>query len=894
MPSSLSKEDRIPSYEKATTVGVDANILFNLSPVAAAILSPTFQIERASRGFLDSLNLQADQCVGHDILSIIGTHISLQENDRALIRGALQTAASQRSIQTLSGRSSEDTEIWSSRIVSIFDSASLLSLLFEWEQTPNPVPAAAASPPSIIPTPPAVPQTTENAIAAAAYLDAKTSSPVIEAPGWPLVVPKSESGLAADEPFRILVQTLTDYAVFFLDTNGNIVTWNAGAELNKGYTAEEVIGKHFSIFHGHEDVADGKPQRILEECLANGRFEDDGWRFRKDGTKFWANVTITALYKNGRHVGFGKVTRNMTERRAAELRVVAAYEESAKLKSDFLANMSHEIRTPMHGMLSACSLLLDMSLTPEQRETASIIDESGQVLLRVINDILDYSKLSSGSFSIHTDIVGVASIMASVIRSVQTTIHPNVRLQLSLANNLPRAVQGDPLRYRQIIQNIVGNATKFTSKGYIRVEATVQSQDAETYVILTRVTDSGIGIPENAIPSLFLPFTQVDHTLEKRFPGAGLGLSICKSLVALMGGEIGYEPNPEQQGSIFWFTARFLKIRSLSQLSKPDSEVTAERIRRRRTLSPMRLRLPRFEPEKRQSISPPLDSIAKKRGLSKAEVAAGAVIDTVVDGSALATSPLEESMSTSSSTPATTPSSDLTPLSPPTLAESLQPLLESIKATSSPPPLETDNGEGTRNDQAAALPPSEAQKPTSPSPALFLLPGQVHIRPSMARSPRSSRSSSSDDITEDNAKRRQQEYEASLDFLRARAPGKRLLIAEDNLVNQRVLLSFLRVFGFDRDQIVLASNGSEAIDRAREQPTSFDLCLMDVNMPVVDGHKATVQIRESGIAVPIIAMTAHALKGDREQCLACGMDDYISKPVDKRVLVDKLLAYLAE
>jgi len=220
----------------------------------------------------------------------------------------------------------------------------------------------------------------------------------------------------------------------------------------------------------------------------------------------------------------------------------------------------------MHGMLSACSLLLDTQLSPEQRETAGIIGESGQVLLQVINDILDYSKLASGNFSIHADVVGVANIITSVVRSEQTTLEQAVHFELLLEPDVPKSVQGDPLRYRQIVQNIIGNAAKFTERGCISVKASLESEDNDYCVILTQVTDTGIGISDASARNLFTPFTQLEEMTKKRYQGTGLGLSICKSLVELMGGQIGYRPNPGRHGSIFWFTAKFKKIKSLDQI----------------------------------------------------------------------------------------------------------------------------------------------------------------------------------------------------------------------------------------------------------------------------------------------------------------------------------------
>jgi osomolarity two-component system sensor histidine kinase TcsA len=533
----------------------------------------------------------------------------------------------------------------------------------------------------------------------------------------------TRTGLSTNEAFRILVEAVKDYAIFLLDTRGHVTTWNIGAELNKGYRRDEILGQHFSVFYGKEDLEIGKPETELEICLREGRVEDEGWRYRKDGSRFWANVIITAVYKDGKHVGFGKVTRDLTERKAAETRLVAAYEESEKLKSDFLANMSHEIRTPMHGMLSACSLLLDTPLTDRQRDIAYIMDESGQFLLQVINDILDYSKLASGSFSINSDVVGVTSIISSVVRGVQATLQPSVHFELFLAADLPKSAQGDPLRFRQVVQNIVGNAAKFTEKGSIRVRAFVEEEDQDSYTILTEVTDTGIGISDTAATSLFTPFTQFDQTTTKRYRGTGLGLSIAKSLTELMGGRIGYQPNPERNGTVFWFTARLMKIKRLDQIQRWKSN---------------------------------------SRNLN--------------------------------------------------------------------------TGQG-----------GDSQEQTD---------REANKGPTLAEV----------------------------------GPLRSLLLVEDNIINQKVMLGLLRAAGLK--QVDLASNGAEAVAMVKAKPAAYDLVLMDINMPILDGNEATKQIRANGIRVPIVAMTAYALKGDRERCLDNGMDDYIPKPVDRQRLVKTLERWL--
>jgi len=291
-----------------------------------------------------------------------------------------------------------------------------------------------------------------------------------------------------------------------------------------------------------------------------------------------------------------------------------------------------------------------------------------------------------------------------------------------MAPDLPDSAQGDPLRYRQIVQNIVGNAGKFTAKGSISVRASLLTEDSDTYTILTEVSDTGIGVSEAAARNLFKPFMQLDKTTRKRYQGTGLGLSIAKSLTELMGGQIGYRPNPECQGSIFWFSTRFKKINSLQQprSSKEQPGVSSDMSR-------------------------------------QASVMAGAV---------------------------------------------------------------------------------------------------------------------------DKSVKRLQEI----------APTKRILAAEDNVINQTVLIKMLHAFGFK--DIAVASDGAQAISMLSSSPDTYDLVLMDISMPVMDGYDATTHIRNNGIHVPIIAMTAYALKGDMELCLEKGMDDYIAKPMNKKLLSDVLLKWL--
>lgn len=360
-----------------------------------------------------------------------------------------------------------------------------------------------------------------------------------------------------NETYKILVDTVKDYAIFMLDPHGRIATWNAGAEVLKGYKAEEVIGKHFSMFYSPEDRASGKPAKALDVCMRDGRIEDEGWRYRRDGSRFWANVLITPIFQFGQHVGFAKVTLDLTERKEAEARMVTAFEESSRLKTDFLANISHEIRTPMNGMQIAMTMLADTGLSSQQAEHATIIQDSMSLLLQIVNDVLDYSKLSSGSFSLHADMVDVRDVVGAVVRNCRPSLHNGVELTTSIPPDFPKRLRGDPLRYRQVLQNLVCNAVKFTEKGSIRVSISCSLDDQEPAfsTVKTEVIDTGIGVPDSAINTLFTPFTRFANSTRRKYQGTGLGLSICKSLAELMQGTVGYAPNPDH-GSVFWFTAQ--------------------------------------------------------------------------------------------------------------------------------------------------------------------------------------------------------------------------------------------------------------------------------------------------------------------------------------------------
>ncbi|KAK4938143.1 hypothetical protein LTR10_021383 [Elasticomyces elasticus] len=656
----LATDSLSPPPSPMSTQGCDLKKLsgmeriFTLSPNPCAVLDKDLRIVTVSRSYQKVFNLTPDECDGKSFFDVLGKVLSPTNMAMTvrLVQDAINLRKEQRSDPIAGNRL---PGYWRLRVTPIYDVDELLYVLTE---------------------------------AVDASEDVKRTL-------------DHYAQLSVAETYRILVSTLRDYAIFMLDPTGCITTWNTGAMLLKHYTQDEIIGRHFSTFYSEDDRKARKPEKELEIALRDGKVEDEGWRFRKDGTGFWANVIITPVYRDGELRGFSKITRDLTERKAAEARLIEAYEEASKMKSDFLANMSHEIRTPMHGMLSALSLLTDTRLTAEQKELTDIIDESGAVLLQVINDILDYSKLSSGSFTISREIMNVSDVVDAVRRAFNVGTKNDLDFQVELDPRLPTFVQSDPLRYRQILQNLVSNAIKFTEHGYVRVKVVVEYEDESSWGIRTEVIDTGIGVSGEAENVLFTPFAQLDNSPTKRYKGTGLGLSICKSLSELMGGTIGFAQNSEQQGSNFHFTLKMNKV----------------------------------------------------------------------------------------DTPAT------------------------------PPPVEAPD---------------------------------INLK----------------DV----------------------APHKTLLLVEDNAINQTIMVRQLRSFGFEK--VDVAGDGAVALRLIKQKPLTYSLVLMDISMPVMDGVTATKELRAMGYNVPIIAMTANALKGDEEAYLAEGMNDYVAKPVDRRLLTQALMRWL--
>ena len=356
-----------------------------------------------------------------------------------------------------------------------------------------------------------------------------------------------------EEGFRLMVESVTDCAIVMLDSEGHVVSWNTGAERIKGYRAEEIVGHHFSRFYLPRDNLRGAPQRDLDAAAAEGRFEVEGWRARKDNSTFWANVVLTAIRDPaGNARGFAKLTRDLTERRQVEETLTNAKRAAEKAnlaKSDFLSSMSHELRSPLNAILGFAQLMESDStpVTPSQKASISEILRAGWYLLDLINEILDLAVIESGKMSLSQE----PTSLAEVFLECQAMIEPqaqkgNIRMTFPRFD-VPRFVVADRTRLKQVVINLLSNAVKYNRPGgTVVVDCLPSGPDR----IRISVKDSGAGLPPEMLAQLFQPFNRLGQA-RGTVQGTGIGLVMSKRLVELMGGVIGVESSVGV-GSVFW------------------------------------------------------------------------------------------------------------------------------------------------------------------------------------------------------------------------------------------------------------------------------------------------------------------------------------------------------
>jgi PAS domain S-box-containing protein len=353
-------------------------------------------------------------------------------------------------------------------------------------------------------------------------------------------LPHPESSDAAgprsvEERYRALVSSVKDYAIFMLDPSGNIETWNAGAERTKGYTADEIVGQHMSRFYTPEDLARGLPAKLLAQAVSDGRVESEGWRVRKDGTRFWADVVITALLDDrGRLIGFAKVTRDLTERlRAQEEQLRLAHaEEAVRLRDEFLSIAAHELRTPLSAVQLQLQALLERPDGMEPRVRAKIerACRSGERLVALVDALMDVSRISSGSFTLNPTQFDLTLAVKEVVERLREHA---LRAGSVVTVRSQGVLEGcwDRLRIEQVVTNLLGNALKYAAGTPVDIALSGNEQE----VTLT-VSDEGPGIPESEWDRIFLRFERAASM--RNFGGLGLGLYVARQIVEAHGGDI--------------------------------------------------------------------------------------------------------------------------------------------------------------------------------------------------------------------------------------------------------------------------------------------------------------------------------------------------------------------
>jgi PAS domain S-box-containing protein len=335
----------------------------------------------------------------------------------------------------------------------------------------------------------------------------------------------------SDETFRLLVLNVKDYAIFMLDPHGHVVSWNAGAAQIKGYLSSEIVGRHFSAFYLPEDIAAGKPERLLQRAREDGSVQDEGWRVRKDGSLLWANVTLTAIYDEHRQLrGFAKVTRDMSERKKLE-----EVEASAQRMKEFLATLAHELRNPLAPMYSATSVMErapgDEALV---RANLGIVARQLRHLTRLVDDLLDVGRIAAGKLELRRSVIAIREVIAAAVEGSAPALDSRAQRIVMDPDNVEFHVFGDLTRLAQVLQNLLINASKFSPEGTtITLRSRLNGRTGQV-----SITDQGCGIAQEALSKVFNLFVQGGQPGQTGTGGLGIGLSLCRSIIELHEGSI--------------------------------------------------------------------------------------------------------------------------------------------------------------------------------------------------------------------------------------------------------------------------------------------------------------------------------------------------------------------
>ncbi len=649
-----------------------------------------------------------------------------------------------------------------------------------------------------------------------------------------------ERQVQAERDFALQVMAAMGQGLTITDETSHFKYVNPAYARMLGYAPEELLGHSPIEFTVAEDLPE--LERMRARRLAGESTVYETRLKHRDGNLVHVLIAGVPQMAGGQFTGTIAVITDLTDRKRMEEALARARDqalEASRLKSEFLATMSHEIRTPMNSIIGMNDLLLDTALTPEQREMALPVRDSAQTLLRIINDILDFSRLEANKlvfdhadFDLKAEFEGIVTLLTPRARE------KDISLMADFAPNTPRRVVGDPVRLRQILLNLVGNAIKFTEKGQVVARVALLTETETQVTLRFEISDTGIGLSEIARKRLFQPFTQADGSTTRKYGGTGLGLTISKRLIEMMDGEMGVE-SVAGQGTRFTFTVR------LDRSTTPVAEATYPP-----DLHGLRILIVDDNQTHREIIQNYLTSwnlvseTARNAATALAALRAGASA-----GIPFAAALIDWMM----------PDMDGLELGQ---AIRHEPLLKATRLILLTAFDRAGLSAHARDSGFSAF----LTKPIKQSELLDALVGAMGTAPRPAIAPTF------------------QADEASPSFAALASEPQTaqvLLLAEDHPANQKLAILQLEKLGY---AVRAVANGAQAVAAVTDKPEEYALVLMDCQMPTMDGYAATKAIRKleviRGGHLPVIAMTANAMEGDREMCLAAGMDDYISKPVN--------------
>lgn len=649
---------------------------------------------------------------------------------------------------------------------------------------------------------------------------------------------------SSEQRYQQIVEAALDGFVG-ADASGKITDWNEQAERIFGWTKSEAIGRNFAeliIPEDHHGAHSGNLEQLLVSEAGpdfNNRLEMSA--IHRSGREFPAEVALS-LIRKGDTRSFAAFIRDVTDRtRREEEREAAklAAEAASRAKSEFLANMSHEIRTPLNGVMGMTDLVLDTDLTADQRQCLETVKISADSLLTVINDILDFSKIEAGKTNLEETDFDLRECLDIIMRTLALRAdEKGLELLCEVSPEIPQFVRADSNRLRQIILNLLGNAIKFTHDGEVALKVQKDISEGEANLFHFVISDTGIGIPHDKLDAIFQPFAQADSSTTRKYGGTGLGLSISMRLVHMMGGKI-WVQSETGKGSTFNFTVRLgvseTELVESGSISDPISLVSLKVLIVDDNQTNLRI----------------LEAMLTRWGMRT----------TVVGGGEQALAQLFAALKVGDPYALILTDMHMPTMNGFTLIQLMRQVPEFAAATIMMLTSAGHQGDASRCKDLEVA--AYLLKPIRQSELREAIIRVLSARKQKVPVPLVTR--------------------FSLEGAQIPASGLRILLAEDNAVNRMLATRILEKKGHT---VVATINGLEAI--AALEKHNFDLVLMDVQMPEVDGFDATAAIRlkekTTGRHQPIVAMTAHAMKGDEERCLAAGMDGYMSKPIRQEEL----------